>query len=172
MQLDSNGNDNKNKFNNKQGKEQTTARGDNRETEPVLAYQEQAMSAEGTTVVLATTTKRGQQHEESESPRAWRRAAGGEAEKRGLSPNGKHPPEEQSQTRKHQNNHPWLHMRIPGLHSEAITDYLRVESKNLNVKQASSIILNSTAHKFAALGLLPWTMSFREAFFSCYVFFS
>ena len=84
----------------------TTSKGQNKpqqwqqETEPVRAYREQARSAKGTAGMLAKTTKGVQPPEERESLRAW-----GRAEERGLSPDGKHPHEEQSQTRKHQNIH-------------------------------------------------------------------
>lgn len=60
------------------------------------AYREHARSAKGTAGVLATTNKGVQPPEEYESLRGW-----GRAEERGLSPDGKHPREQQSQTRKH-----------------------------------------------------------------------
>lgn len=58
----------------------------------MLAYREQAISAKGTAVVLATITKGIQQHKECESLRAWRREGSvwRRAEERVLSPDGKH----------------------------------------------------------------------------------
>lgn len=122
------------------------------------AYREQASSAKGTAGVLANTTKRVQQQEEGESLRAW-----GRAEERSLSPDGKHP-QMSSQIRKHQNTHQWLHSQIPGSnHRTATSEYLEEESRNLNFKQVFRVpFFNSTAHRSEQLGILPWTLSFRE----------
>lgn len=57
------------------------------------------------------------------------------AEERGLSPDGKHPADELRQTRKHRNIHLWLYRQIPGpYHRAATSEYLEIESRNLNFK--------------------------------------
>lgn len=51
------------------------------------------------------------------------------------------PPDEQSQTRKHQSIQLWLHRQIPRPYLRAATSkYLGVEHRKLNVKQVLSVI--------------------------------
>lgn len=76
MQLDSSGNDNKQVLL-EQARSRTNNSGSSKETEPGLAYREQAISAKGTAVVLATITKRVQQQKGCESLKAWGRVARG-----------------------------------------------------------------------------------------------